>query len=70
MSRCRLALVQLDAGTDKDTNVDAALRSIEAAADAGAQFVALPETFHLRVAAPQNAVKIARTFTGRPALIN
>jgi len=63
MSRCRLALVQLDAGTDKDANVENALRSIEAAADAGAQVVALPETFHLRVAAHQNAVKIASAET-------
>ncbi len=59
MSRCRLALVQLDAGTDKATNVDAALQAIERAADAGADIIALPETFHLRVAAAQNALKIA-----------
>lgn len=59
MSHCRLALVQLDAGTDKAANVGRALNLIERAAEAGAEFVALPETFHLRVAASQNAVKIA-----------
>lgn len=59
MPRCRLALIQLDAGTDKDANVEAALLAVERAADAGAEFIALPETFHLRVAAAQNAVKIA-----------
>jgi predicted amidohydrolase len=59
MSRCRLALVQLDAGTDKDANVERALRLVRSAAEMGAQFVALPETFHLRVPSSLNHVKIA-----------
>lgn len=59
MARCRLGLVQLNAGTDKDANVDRAIELVGEAVAAGARFVALPETFHLRVAASQNHVKIA-----------
>ncbi|HKI59147.1 MAG TPA: carbon-nitrogen hydrolase family protein [Trueperaceae bacterium] len=58
MAHCRLALVQLNAGTDKEANVDRAVRLIREASAAGAQLVALPETFHLRVPASQNHVKI------------
>jgi len=63
MPRCRLALVQLDAGTGKAANVDRAVGLVEEAASADAQLVALPETFHLRVAANENHVKIATAET-------
>lgn len=59
MSRCRLALVQMNSGTDKNANVERAVELIGEAASAGAQIVALPETFHLRVPSSQNGVKIA-----------
>ncbi len=41
-------LVQLDAGVNKQDNLEKAFRLIEEAAGAGAQLVALPETFHVR----------------------
>lgn len=59
MPRCRIALVQMNAGTNKDANIERATELIRQAADDGAQFVALPETFHLRVPSSQNSVKIA-----------
>lgn len=60
MAHCRLALVQMNAGTDKSVNVERAVELIGQAAREGAQFVALPETFHMRVPASQNSVKIAQ----------
>ncbi len=43
-----VALVQTDPGPDKAANVARAFDLVERAAMAGAQFVALPETFHYR----------------------
>lgn len=43
-----VAVVQTNPGPDKDTNVELAFELTERAAKAGAQLVALPETFHYR----------------------
>ncbi len=43
-----VALVQTDPGPDKAANVARAMELVGQAAAAGAQFVALPETFHCR----------------------
>ena len=52
-----VALVQTDPGTDKDANLDRTFASIDEAARAGADWIALPETFHLR---GPNALKLAQ----------
>lgn len=59
MAHCRLGLVQMNSGTEKAANVERAIELVGEAAHQGAQFVALPETFHMRVPASQNGVKIA-----------
>lgn len=56
MAHLTLGLIQVDPDEDKTANVDKALRLIDEAATAGAQFVALPETFHCR---GPNEVKFA-----------
>ena len=48
MAQVTVALVQTDPGTDKAANVEQALALIEQAAAGGADWVALPETFHQR----------------------
>jgi deaminated glutathione amidase len=48
MSRLRVALVQLDAGTDPAANVEAAVRLADQAAAEGARLVALPEYLQYR----------------------
>ena len=48
MTKLNVALVQTDPGDDKEANVAKALAFVEQAAKAGAQLVALPETFHFR----------------------
>ena len=48
MTRLRVALVQLDAGADPDTNVATAAGLADRAAAAGARFVALPEYLQFR----------------------
>ncbi|MFO7591472.1 MAG: carbon-nitrogen hydrolase family protein [Acidimicrobiia bacterium] len=49
MRELKLALVQCSAGTDFDANVEHAIAAVRRAADGGAQLVALPENFHLRL---------------------
>jgi predicted amidohydrolase len=46
--RLPVALVQLDAGADVDTNIERAATLADAAAAAGARLVALPEYLHYR----------------------
>jgi predicted amidohydrolase len=48
MTRLRVALVQLDAGSDPEANVDAAVRLADEAAAGGARLVALPEYVQYR----------------------
>jgi predicted amidohydrolase len=48
MTRLRIALVQLDAGSDPEANVDAAVRLADQAAAGGARLVALPEYLQYR----------------------
>ena len=48
MTTLSVALVQLNAGSNKQDNLAKAFHFIEEAAGAGAQLVALPETFHVR----------------------
>ena len=48
MTRLRVALVQLDAGSDPEVNVSAAVRLADQAAAAGARLVALPEYLQYR----------------------
>ncbi len=48
MTKLTVAMVQTDPGADKEANVVAALEFVAAAAKAGADLVALPETFHFR----------------------
>jgi predicted amidohydrolase len=60
MAALTLGLVQTNPGQDKAENVSKALRWIAEAAERGAQFVALPETFHCR---GPNEVKFATAET-------
>jgi deaminated glutathione amidase len=48
MAAVTVALVQTDPGPDKDTNLERAFALVDEAAAAGADWIALPETFHLR----------------------
>ena len=48
MKKLTVALVQTDPGPDKEANVSRALELVAGAAAAGADLVALPETFHFR----------------------
>jgi predicted amidohydrolase len=48
MTRLRVALVQLDAGSDPEVNVSAAVRLADQAAAGGARLVALPEYLQYR----------------------
>jgi predicted amidohydrolase len=48
MTRLRVALVQLDAGSEPEVNVSAAVRLADQAAAAGARLVALPEYLQYR----------------------
>jgi len=48
MPNAVVALVQTDPGTDKAQNLDRTFALIEEAARAGADWIALPETFHAR----------------------
>src|SRR5215218_4642720 len=48
MTRLRVALVQLDAGSDPEANVDAAVHLADEAAAGGARLVALPEYLQYR----------------------
>jgi predicted amidohydrolase len=48
MTQLRVALVQLDAGSDPEANVDAAVRLADQAAAGGARLVALPEYLQYR----------------------
>jgi predicted amidohydrolase len=48
MTRLRVALVQLDAGSDSERNVEAAAALADEAAGAGARLVALPEYLQYR----------------------
>jgi predicted amidohydrolase len=48
MTRLHVALVQLDAGSDPEANVDAAVRLADQAAAGGARLVALPEYLQYR----------------------
>ncbi len=56
MAHLTLGLIQTDPNEDKQANVNSAIKLIGEAATAGAQFVALPETFHCR---GPNEVKFA-----------
>jgi deaminated glutathione amidase len=58
MSVVRIALVQVDAGTDKARNVDTALSLVKKAAEEGARVVALPENFHVRAGAKRSDIKL------------
>ncbi len=58
MAEVIVGLVQTDAGADKRTNVEAAIRGVEEAADRGAQWVALPENFHIRGGAGHDEAKV------------
>lgn len=55
MRELALALVQSSAGTDFDANVERALAAVRRAADGGAELVALPENFHLRLPSAEGA---------------
>lgn len=57
MAKACIALVQTDPGSDKPANLERTFELIAEAAQGGADWVALPETFHLR--AP-NAEKLAQ----------
>ena len=48
MAKATIALVQTDPRTDKAANVERAFALIDEAAAGGADWIALPETFHLR----------------------
>lgn len=48
MAKATLALVQTDPRTDKAANLERAFALIDEAAAGGADWIALPETFHLR----------------------
>lgn len=48
MAQVTLALVQTDPGTDVSANLEKTFTLIDEAAAAGADWIALPETFHLR----------------------
>jgi predicted amidohydrolase len=58
MNSLPVALVQLDAGSNKQKNLDKAIQFIEAAAEAGAKLVALPENFHIRGSEEHNQLKL------------
>jgi hypothetical protein len=48
MSTAVVALIQTDPGPDKPANLERTIALVEEAARAGADWVALPETFHCR----------------------
>ena len=63
MTRLRVALVQLDAGSDPETSVAAAIRLTDEAAAGGARLVALPE--YLQYRGPDDGYRAsARTVPG------
>jgi deaminated glutathione amidase len=63
MTLLRVALVQLDAGSDPEANVDAAARLVDEAAAGGARLVALPE--YLQYRGPDDGYRAsARTVPG------
>ena len=46
--KMKIALIQFNAGPDRNENIRRALSFVDRAADAGAKFVLLPEVFHYR----------------------
>ena len=57
MAKATLALVQTDPGTDKAANLERTFALIDEAAAGGADWIALPETFHLRA---RSAARLAQ----------
>lgn len=52
-TKLTVAVIQTDPGPDKEANIQRAFGFVEDAAKQGAQFVALPETFHFRGSADE-----------------
>lgn len=58
MNSLSVALIQTNAGTNKEENVKTAQKYVEEAARTGAKLVALPENFHIRGSETQNQLKL------------